>query len=182
MAAAPTRPSTYAEAVDTVQRVEAVEGAEAVGAFVSAVEAAAAAKAEDRPSAQRPSPERPPAQGSPAQRPPAERSQRERSQRRREPLWRDVIGEVLRRERQTQARTLQDVADAARISMPYLSELERGRKEASSEVLAAAAKALGLSLSELVSLVQVRLGDYEQSLAAQAFSGAGSRDALCLAA
>lgn len=101
---------------------------------------------------------------------------------RREPLWRDVIGEVLRRERQAQARTLQEVADAARISMPYLSELERGRKEASSEILAAAAKALGLSLSELVSLVQVRLGSYEQTFAAQSRTGAGGRDALCLAA
>jgi transcriptional regulator with XRE-family HTH domain len=92
------------------------------------------------------------------------------------------MGEVLRRERQAQARTLQDVADEARISMPYLSELERGRKEASSEVLAAAAKALGLSLSELVSLVQVRLGGYERAHAAQAGTGVGTRDALCLAA
>ncbi|WP_181797887.1 helix-turn-helix transcriptional regulator, partial [Streptomyces sp. WELS2] len=56
----------------------------------------------------------------------------------REPLWRDLVGEVLRRERREQRRTLKDVADAARISLPYLSEIERGRKEASSEVLAAA--------------------------------------------
>ncbi|GAA2649327.1 helix-turn-helix transcriptional regulator [Streptomyces vastus] len=67
-----------------------------------------------------------------------------------EPLWRDVVGDVLRRERLAQERTLKDVADAARISMPYLSELERGRKEASSEVLAAAAHALGLSLADLL--------------------------------
>lgn len=112
----------------------------------------------------------------------AEADGRPADPRRREPLWRDVIGEVLRRERQAQARTLQDVADTARISMPYLSELERGRKEASSEVLAAAAKALGLSLSELVSLVQVRLGSYEATFAAQTRTGAASRDALCLAA
>ncbi|MEV7996569.1 helix-turn-helix transcriptional regulator, partial [Streptomyces sp. NPDC086077] len=44
-----------------------------------------------------------------------------------EPLWRDLVGEVLRRERLAQQRTLKDVADAARISMPYLSEVERGR-------------------------------------------------------
>ncbi|WP_374991166.1 helix-turn-helix domain-containing protein [Streptomyces sp. LHD-70] len=68
-----------------------------------------------------------------------------------EPLWRDIVGDVLRRERLVQERTLKDVADAARISMPYLSELERGRKEASSEVLAAAARALGLSLTDLLS-------------------------------
>ncbi|MET8979621.1 helix-turn-helix transcriptional regulator [Streptomyces sp. NPDC004539] len=68
----------------------------------------------------------------------------------REPLWRDLVGDVLRRERQAQERTLKDVAEAARISMPYLSEVERGRKEASSEVLAAAARALGLTLGDLL--------------------------------
>jgi transcriptional regulator with XRE-family HTH domain len=107
---------------------------------------------------------------------------------RREPLWRDLIGDVLRRERQAQDRTLQDVADKARISMPYLSELERGRKEASSEILAATAKALGLRLSDLVSLANSRLGEYEltaHSAAARtavAHGPLGSRDALALAA
>ncbi|MBC9713425.1 helix-turn-helix domain-containing protein [Streptomyces sp. TRM66268-LWL] len=72
----------------------------------------------------------------------------------REPLWRDLVGDVLRSERLAQQRTLKDVADEARISMPYLSEVERGRKEASSEVLAAAARALGLSLAELLGRVQ----------------------------
>ncbi|CAL9428456.1 hypothetical protein SUDANB171_01993 [Streptomyces sp. enrichment culture] len=75
----------------------------------------------------------------------------------REPLLRHLIGEVLRRERQAQERTLKDVADAARISMPYLSELERGRKEASSEVLAAAAGALGLTLADLLALAHREL-------------------------
>ncbi|MEU5708083.1 MULTISPECIES: helix-turn-helix domain-containing protein [Streptomyces] len=75
----------------------------------------------------------------------------------REPLWRDLVGEVLRRERQAQERTLKDVADAARISLPYLSEVERGRKEASSEVLAAAAHALGLGLGDLLSLAHGEL-------------------------
>jgi transcriptional regulator with XRE-family HTH domain len=70
----------------------------------------------------------------------------------REPLWRDVVGGVLRRERLAQERTLKDVADAARISVPYLSELERGRKEASSEILAAAAHALGFGLADLLAL------------------------------
>ncbi|TQE37010.1 helix-turn-helix domain-containing protein [Streptomyces ipomoeae] len=74
-----------------------------------------------------------------------------------EPLWRDLVGDVLRRERLAQERTLKDVADAARISMPYLSEVERGRKEASSEVLAAAAQALGLRLTDLLSLAQDEL-------------------------
>ncbi|WSZ86815.1 helix-turn-helix transcriptional regulator [Streptomyces sp. NBC_00859] len=67
------------------------------------------------------------------------------------------MGDVLRRERLAQERTLKDVADAARISMPYLSEVERGRKEASSEVLAAAARALGLGLADLLALGQREL-------------------------
>lgn len=75
----------------------------------------------------------------------------------REPLWRDLVGEVLRRERQAQGRTLKDVAEAARISMPYLSEVERGLKEASSEVLAAAAQALGLNLADILALAGERL-------------------------
>ncbi|MFF8404500.1 helix-turn-helix domain-containing protein [Streptomyces sp. NPDC014846] len=75
----------------------------------------------------------------------------------REPLWRDLVGEVLRRERRAQDRTIKDVAEAARISLPYLSEVERGRKEASSEVLAAAAQALGLGLGDLLSLVHGEL-------------------------
>ncbi|RLV69128.1 DNA-binding protein [Streptomyces sp. CBMAI 2042] len=49
------------------------------------------------------------------------------------------------------------MADAARISMAYLSEVERGRKEASSEVLAAAARALGLSLADVLALAQGEL-------------------------
>ncbi|WP_329485868.1 helix-turn-helix transcriptional regulator [Kitasatospora sp. NBC_01246] len=75
----------------------------------------------------------------------------------REPLWRDLVGDALRRERLAQERTLKDVAEAARISVPYLSELERGRKEASSEVLAAAARSLGLGLADLLSLAQDEL-------------------------
>lgn len=78
-------------------------------------------------------------------------------ERAREPLWRHVVGDVLRTERLARGRTLKDVAEAARISMPYLSEVERGRKEASSEVLAAAAHALGLGLADLLGLARERL-------------------------
>ena len=91
----------------------------------------------------------------------------------REPLWRHVVGEVLRRERLTQERTLKDVADAARISMPYLSELERGRKEASSEVLAAAARALGLGLADLLALAQAELIRRTEARAVRIRSGFG---------
>ena len=66
------------------------------------------------------------------------------------PLLRTMLGEVLRRTRRDQGRTLADVARAARVSMPYLSEVERGRKEASSEVLAAICESLGIDLSDLL--------------------------------
>lgn len=65
-------------------------------------------------------------------------------------LLRRVIGGVLRRLRVRQGRTLREVAAAAGVSMPYLSEVERGRKEASSEVLAAVCRALGIRLSDLL--------------------------------
>lgn len=100
-----------------------------------------------------------------------------------EPLWRDLVGDVLRRERLAQERTLKDVADEARISMPYLSELERGRKEASSEVLAAAARALGLGLTDLLSLAQDELTRLAQVRPARTRSTSSSRyDGMCLAA
>jgi transcriptional regulator with XRE-family HTH domain len=69
------------------------------------------------------------------------------------PLLRTMVGGVLRRTRLSQGRTLADVAASARISMQYLSELERGRKEASSEILAALCRALRLDLSELLTAV-----------------------------
>jgi hypothetical protein len=107
-----------------------------------------------RPGTAGPASERP-AAAPPRQVPQAPAPQEPRTQK--EPLWRDLVGDVLRRERLAQERTLKDVADAARISMPYLSEVERGRKEASSEVLAAAAGALGLGLGDLLSLAQGEL-------------------------
>ncbi|MCZ7425961.1 helix-turn-helix transcriptional regulator [Micromonospora sp. WMMA1949] len=65
-------------------------------------------------------------------------------------LLRRVIGGVLRRIRLRQGRTLREVAQAAGVSLPYLSEVERGRKEASSEVLAAICRALGIHLADLL--------------------------------
>jgi transcriptional regulator with XRE-family HTH domain len=70
--------------------------------------------------------------------------------RRARPLLRTTLGDVLRRIRRQQRRTLADVARAAKVSMPYLSEVERGRKEASSEVLGAICEALGIELSDLL--------------------------------
>src|SRR5690348_5648754 len=75
------------------------------------------------------------------------------------PLLRTVVGEALRRHRQEQRRTLAEVAREACVSVQYLSEVERGRKEASSEVLAAVCDALRIELSDL-------LADVRQELAA----------------
>jgi len=66
-----------------------------------------------------------------------------------EPLWRDVLGEKLRAARTGRGETLTETAERAGISPQYLSEIERGRKEPSSEMIAAVAGALGTSLSEL---------------------------------
>lgn len=68
----------------------------------------------------------------------------------RQPTFRDVLGEVLRDERLGQNRTLADVASSAAVSLPYLSEVERGRKEISSELLAAVSGALELPLVEVL--------------------------------
>ncbi|MFI7589213.1 helix-turn-helix domain-containing protein [Spongisporangium articulatum] len=68
----------------------------------------------------------------------------------REPLLRHILGDLLRRRRHEQKRTLADVATEAQISMPYLSEVERGLKEASSEVLAAVCRALGIGVGDLL--------------------------------
>ncbi|MET9356671.1 helix-turn-helix transcriptional regulator [Streptomyces sp. NPDC006617] len=103
----------------------------------------------------------------------------------REPLWRDLVGDVLRRERLEQERTLKEVAEAARISMPYLSEVERGRKEASSEVLAAAAGALGLGLGDLLARAQgelIRLTSRHTGAGAGRGTSGARFDGMCLAA
>lgn len=74
------------------------------------------------------------------------------------PLWRHVLGEVLREERLEQERILTEVAAAAGVSPQYLSEIERGRKEPSSEILGSVADALGLELFDVVHRVGERLG------------------------
>ena len=68
-------------------------------------------------------------------------------------LWREAVGHELRGERTAQARTLADVAHRAGVSTQYLSEIERGRKEPSSEVLEAVGAALSLTLLDLTSRV-----------------------------
>ena len=65
-------------------------------------------------------------------------------------LLRHLLGDALRRLRLRQGRTLREVSAAARVSLGYLSEVERGRKEASSELLASICSALGAPLSQLL--------------------------------
>ncbi|MDQ3406159.1 MAG: helix-turn-helix domain-containing protein [Actinomycetota bacterium] len=73
-------------------------------------------------------------------------------------LLREAIGDRLRHARTNQQRTLREVSRSARVSLGYLSEVERGRKEASSELLAAICDALALPLSELLHHVASDIG------------------------
>ena len=77
-------------------------------------------------------------------------------------LLRRLIGDVLRRHRLRQSRTLRDVSAAAQVSLGYLSEVERGRKEASSELLAAICEALDVSLADVLREVSADLTALEQ--------------------
>lgn len=82
-------------------------------------------------------------------------------------LLREAIGDSLRRTRVSQSRTLREVSNSARVSLGYLSEIERGRKEASSELLAAICEALDVPLSEV-------LVDVSESLAVGATPAVGA--------
>lgn len=72
-------------------------------------------------------------------------------------LLRRELGDVLRERRQGQGRTLREVSSQASCSLGYLSEVERGEKEASSELLASICKALDVPLSEMLSDVADRV-------------------------
>ena len=76
-------------------------------------------------------------------------------------LLRRELGDVLREQRQSQGRTLREVSAAASVSLGYLSEVERGEKEASSELLASICGALHLPLSEVLGQVSERVAETE---------------------
>jgi len=76
-------------------------------------------------------------------------------------LVRELIGESLREERMGQGKTLREVSKSARVSLGYLSEVERGQKEASSELLASICRALDLPLSIVLSVVSDKMAAYE---------------------
>jgi transcriptional regulator with XRE-family HTH domain len=76
-------------------------------------------------------------------------------------LVRELIGESLREERVAQGKTLREISQTARVSLGYLSEVERGQKEASSELLASICGALDQPLSVLLNLVSEKMAMHE---------------------
>ena len=80
-------------------------------------------------------------------------------------VLRAELGEVLRSTRAAQGRTLRDVSQEAAISLGYLSEIERGEKEASSELLAAVCGALEVPMSEVLAEVATRVALAEAATA-----------------
>ncbi len=89
-------------------------------------------------------------------------------------LVRELLGDVLRRERRTQGRTLRDVSAEARVSLGYISEIERGQKEASSECLSAICTALAVPLSVVMAEVSGELAREEASVVESALVGVSS--------
>ena len=83
--------------------------------------------------------------------------ERQAEEDRRDISLRELIGDILREERHRQERTLADVAEAAAVSLQYLSEVERGRKDVSSELLGAMHEALGLDLADVLERATRRL-------------------------
>lgn len=85
-----------------------------------------------------------------------------------EPLWRHLLGRRLRRERTERGQTLTETADRAGISPQYLSEIERGVKEPSSEMIAAVAGALEVTLLDLTVAVARELNGQRATAQRQA--------------
>ncbi|MGI8457073.1 MAG: helix-turn-helix domain-containing protein [Propionibacteriaceae bacterium] len=86
-------------------------------------------------------------------------------------LFRELIGESLREERMAQGKTLREISTAARVSLGYLSEVERGQKEASSELLAAICGALHTPLSVVLNVVSEKMFGHEQAVGREPISG-----------
>ncbi len=78
-------------------------------------------------------------------------------------MLREVLGAELRRVRLLQGRTLRDVSASAAVSLGYLSEVERGEKEASSEMLLAICGALGVPLSRVLANVAHDIAVHEDA-------------------
>ena len=81
-------------------------------------------------------------------------------------LFRRLLGDVLRAQRMQQGLTLREVSAEARVSLGYISEIERGQKEASSELLASLCTALEVPLSDVLREVSVAVAVEEALVAA----------------
>jgi transcriptional regulator with XRE-family HTH domain len=92
-------------------------------------------------------------------------------------LLRTQLGTTLRGHRLRQRRTLRDVSGAARVSLGYLSEVERGQKEASSELLASICDALDVELADLLAEVSLELRGADGGLRPVPPAAAGARPA-----
>ena len=79
-------------------------------------------------------------------------------------LFRRLLGEVLRSQRMQRGLTLREVSADARVSLGYISEIERGQKEASSELLASLCSALDVPLSDVLSDVSLAVAREERAL------------------
>ncbi len=99
-----------------------------------------------------------------------------------EPLLRRAVGDLLRRERNRQGLSLRELAAASQVSLAFLSEVERGRKEPSSEVLGAICRALRLPLVDLVGALHAELGGADRALASRAAPAASRSDGAVLRA
>lgn len=91
-----------------------------------------------------------------------------------EPLWRELLGQQLRRRRHARGETLTETAEKAGVSPQYLSEVERGLKEPSSEMVAAIGGALETSLVELTSAVADELRTATAPASAAVSAGRGA--------
>jgi transcriptional regulator with XRE-family HTH domain len=80
-------------------------------------------------------------------------------------LFRSSLGEVLRAERMRQSMTLRELSNSARVSLGYISEIERGQKEASSELLASLCAALEVPLSLVLAEVSRNVATHERNAA-----------------
>lgn len=78
-------------------------------------------------------------------------------------IYRELLGETLREVRIAEGLTLREVSTRARLSLGYLSEVERGQKEASSELLNAICRALDMRLSQILRLVADKVAEVEDT-------------------
>jgi|SRR5699024_994558 len=97
-------------------------------------------------------------------------------------LLREELGDVLRGARRAQGRTLRDISGTASVSLGYLSEIERGEKEASSELLSAVCEALEVPMSAVLSQVAERVELAEQASAPVTLPVGGRRTDVVSAA